>query len=127
MEKKTLREVCELVEISRRTVQGYEKASLVAPIGKNKYGYLLYDDIAVEKIKQIKQYQDFGFSVKQIKVLLEATDELYMKMMIERLKDMQMELQQLQTNIKKIEGLISEKQQWQRNRRGLLTARNVQS
>ena len=43
MEKKTLRKVCELVEITRRTVQGYEKAGLVAPIGKNKYGYLLYD------------------------------------------------------------------------------------
>lgn len=111
MEKKTLRKICELVGITRRTVQGYEKAGLVTPVGKNKYGYLLYDDIDVEKIKQIKQYQDFGFSVKQIKVLLEATDELYMKMMIERLKDMQMELKQLQTNIKKIEVLISEKQQ----------------
>lgn len=109
MEKKTLRKVCELVEITRRTVQGYEKAGLVAPIGKNKYGYLLYDDVAAKKIRLIKQYQDFGFSVKQIKILLEATDELYIKMMVERLKDMQMELQQLQTNIKKIEVLISEK------------------
>ena len=47
--------------------------------------------------------------MKQIKILLEATDELYINMMVERLKDMQMELQQLQTNIKKIEVLISEK------------------
>ena len=109
-EKKTLRKVCELVEITRRTVQGYEKAGLVAPVGKNKYGYLLYDEVAVEKIRLIKQYQDFGFSVKQIKILLEATDELYMKMMVERLKDMQIKLQQLETNIKKIKELILEKQ-----------------
>lgn len=111
MEKKTLREVCELVGITRRTVQGYEKVGLVAPVGKNKYGYLLYDEVAVEKIQLIKQYQDFGFSVKQIKILLEATDEVYMKMMVERVKDMRMKLHQLETNIKKIEVLISEKQQ----------------
>lgn len=111
MEKTTLREACELVGITRRTVQGYEKAGLVAPVGKNKYGYLLYDEVAVEKIRLIKQYQDFGFSVKQIKILLEATDEVYMKMMVERLKDMQVELQKLQNNINKIEALFLEKEQ----------------
>ena len=111
MEKKTLREVCELVGITRRTVQGYEKVGLVAPVGKNKYGYLLYDEVAVEKIKLIKQYQNLGFPVKQIKVLLKTTDEVYVKMMVERLKDMQVELQKLQIYIKKIEALILEKQQ----------------
>lgn len=111
MEKKTLREVSELVGITRRTVQGYEKAGLVAPVGKNKYGYLLYDEVVVEKIRLIKKYQDFGFSVKQIKVLLEATDEVYVKMMVERMKDMQVKLQKLQINIKEIEAFILEKEQ----------------
>lgn len=111
MEKKTLREVCELVGITRRTVQGYEKAGLVTPVGKNKYGYLLYDEVVVEKIKVIKQHQDFGFSVKHIKILLEATDEVYVKIMVERLKDIQLELQKLQININKIEALILEKEQ----------------
>lgn len=38
--EKTLREVCAALQISRRTIQGYEKAGLVSPSGKNKYGYL---------------------------------------------------------------------------------------
>lgn len=36
MEEKTLREVCDLVGITRRAIQGYEKAGLVVPVGKNK-------------------------------------------------------------------------------------------
>ena len=31
-----LRQVCAELKISRRTIQGYEKAGLVAPSGKNK-------------------------------------------------------------------------------------------
>lgn len=110
MENKTLREVCGVVGVTRRTVQGYEKAGLVAPAGKNKYGYLLYDEIAIEKIKVIKKHQDFGFQVKQIKILLEVTDKVYVEMLVERLKHMRCELQKMQTNIKEIEELILEKQ-----------------
>ncbi len=39
-----LREICREFEISRRTVQGYEKAGLVSASGRNKYGHLQYDD-----------------------------------------------------------------------------------
>lgn len=34
----TLREICESLGVSRRTLQGYEKAGLVASTGRNKYG-----------------------------------------------------------------------------------------
>lgn len=69
MEEKTLKEVCELVGVTRRAIQGYEDAGLVVSTGRNKYGHLLYDESAVEKIKEIKLYQDFGFSIKEIQVL----------------------------------------------------------
>lgn len=67
MQQKTLREVCNMVGVARRAIQGYEKIGLVASVGKNKYGYLLYDEEAIEKIRTIKQYQEFGFKVKEIK------------------------------------------------------------
>lgn len=69
MEEKTLKEVCELVGVTRRAIQGYVDAGLVVSTGRNKYGHLLYDESAVEKIKEIKLYQDFGFSIKEIQVL----------------------------------------------------------
>ena len=43
---KTLHELCDALGVSRRAVQGYEKAGLVAPSGRNKYGHLLYDEKA---------------------------------------------------------------------------------
>ena len=52
----TLREVCNKIGVSRRAIQGYEEVRLVLSSGKNKYGHLLYDDLAVEKIQFIKQY-----------------------------------------------------------------------
>ena len=34
-----LREIFETLEISRRALQGYEKAGLVSATGRNKYGH----------------------------------------------------------------------------------------
>lgn len=51
-----LKEVCNYVRVTRRAVQGYEKAGLMTSIGTNKYGYLLYDDVGIVKTKKITQY-----------------------------------------------------------------------
>ena len=69
MDELLLREVCELVGVTRRAVQGYESSGLVAATGKNKMGHLLYDKTAVDTIKEIKRYQDCGFSLTEIKNL----------------------------------------------------------
>lgn len=68
----TLREICETLSISRRVIQGYEKAGLVAATGRNKYGHLLYDDTAKSRIEKIRFYQQLGFTMKEIKVILDA-------------------------------------------------------
>ena len=62
----TLKEVCDYTGVIRRAIQGYEKVGLVKPTEKNKYRHLLYDKNAINKILEIKQYQDFGFSIKEI-------------------------------------------------------------
>ena len=69
----TLKQICENCNVKRRAVQGYEKLGLVSAIGKNKYGHLLYDSQCKDKIVQIKQYQDIGFSLKEIKSLLSCS------------------------------------------------------
>lgn len=68
----TLREICETLEVSRRAVQGYEKAGLVAATDRNKYGHLIYDDTAKLRIEQIKFYQQLGFTIKEITVIVDA-------------------------------------------------------
>lgn len=72
----TLRQVCAELGLSRRTIQGYEKAGLVAPSGRNKYGHLLYGKPEQERIQLIRFYQQMGFPLKEIKSLLEAPDSV---------------------------------------------------
>ena len=50
----TLKEVCKETGVTRKIVQTYENYGLVKATTKNKYGYLLYDDAAVKKIKKIE-------------------------------------------------------------------------
>ena len=75
-ETKTLSEVCSVLEVSRRAVQGYENAGLVSATGKNKYGHLLYDEEAQWRIKQIRLLQQLGFRVKEIKDIIDAPAEV---------------------------------------------------
>ena len=72
MEVMTLREICEALEVSRRAVQGYEKAGLVSATERNKYGHLLYDEEAMLRIARIKFYQQLGFSIKEIGNIIDA-------------------------------------------------------
>ena len=70
----TLKEVCEMLGLSRRAVQGYEKAGLIRPSARNKYGHLLYDEKTVSRIAGIQYCQKLGFELKDI---LEMTKEEY--------------------------------------------------
>lgn len=72
MQDATLREVCAKYKVSRRAVQGYEKAGIVKSTGKNKMGYLLYDAATQERIGIIRMYQEIGFSVREIKEIIDA-------------------------------------------------------
>lgn len=107
--KMTLKEVCNHVGVTRRAVQGYEKAGLVKSIDKNKYGHLLYDDSAIEKIREIKQYQNFGFSIKEIQELQNLTKEAYFEKLNGKLYLMHIELQTIKDNIEKLKQLVAEK------------------
>ena len=71
---KTLHELCDELRVTRRVIQGYEKAGLVSATGRNKYGHLLYNEKAQERIVQIRMYQQLGFSIREIKELIDAPD-----------------------------------------------------
>ena len=71
----TLRELCNALNISRRAIQGYEKHGLVHASGRNERGYLLYNTEMQKKIIEIKQYQKFGFQIKEIQKYLRLPKE----------------------------------------------------
>ncbi len=57
-------------DVTTDTVRFYEKQSLLAPARKSDAGYRLYDDTAIRRLRFIKQAQQCGFSLAEIRELL---------------------------------------------------------
>ena len=66
---RTLREVCKMLKLSRRAIQGYEKIGLIMASARNKYGHLLYDEETVNRIAGIQYCQKLGLELKEIAAL----------------------------------------------------------
>lgn len=94
-EQKSLKEVCSIAGVTRRMVQGYEKAGLVSATERNKYGYLRYGEYELERIKQIRWYQLFGFKLREIKDLIDAPADrkrMAMEKQLVKLREKHLEL-----------------------------------
>lgn len=105
--QKTLRQMCAELKVSRRVIQGYEKAGLVTPSGKNKYGYLLYGESERERVRLIRFYQQLGFSLKEIKHLIDAPDSLKKAILQTQIEIMEEEYISLQELIQKAKNYIT--------------------
>ena len=101
-----LREICREFEISRRTVQGYEKAGLVSASGRNKYGHLLYDENTIQRIAKIKFYQQLGFSLKEITEIIDAPDAVLKAKLENQVETLNKEKEEMQELIEKAEQMI---------------------
>lgn len=106
MQAATLREVCAKYKVSRRAVQGYEKAGIVKPTGKNKMGHLLYDTAAQERIGIIHMYQDMGFSIKEIKEMIDAPKRSRIPILENQLKKLEEERGRIEERITILYDLI---------------------
>lgn len=98
MKEMTLREMCDFTKVSRRAVQGYEKAGLVFASGKSERGYLLYDVRAQERVRQIKFLQQLGFTIKEIQNLIDAPKDVLKAVLedqIEKLKEKKIHMERL--------------------------------
>lgn len=107
MAEMTLREVCLALGVSRRAVQGYENANLVSATNKTGSGYLLYNDSAIERIRQIKLYQNMGFTIKEIKNIIDGPPELLKSALIEREAKLRADVEHSQNMISIIQEMIA--------------------
>ena len=90
--------MCDFAKVSRRAVQGYEKAGLVFASGKSERGYLLYDVNAQERIKKIKFFQQLGFTIKEIQSIIDAPNDILkaaLEDQIEKLKGKRVHMEHL--------------------------------
>ena len=67
---KTLHEVTQIVGMTRRVIQEYEKAGLAtAPTATNKYSHLLYADKEIDRLWQIRFYRELGYGKNEMKAV----------------------------------------------------------
>ena len=119
-EDMTLRELCQALDISRRTVQGYEAQGLVSASKKTNMGYLIYDSDAQQRVRRIRQYQRYGFKIKEIAILLDASEKMLKSKLEKRLINLRKENCQLQQTIAELEAeLISLRQKKRRKNNGI--------
>lgn len=71
---KRLSEVCEIVGITRRTLQGYEEIELQKPTETTEGGYWLYDEAAIERLIFIQIFVEAGYERKKIKQMLDSDE-----------------------------------------------------
>ena len=107
MTEMSLREVCQTLGVSRRAVQGYEKAKLVFPSNKTESGYLLYNDHARERIKLIKLYQDMGFSIKEITTIIDAPADIKKAALLHRKKKLKENIHHTEKMIEIIQEMLN--------------------
>ncbi|MFH9611736.1 MerR family transcriptional regulator [Streptomyces sp. NPDC017448] len=69
-------EVATRTELSLRTIRHYEETGLVAPSARSQGGFRLYTESDVQRLMVIRRMKPLGFTLEQMRDLLDATDRL---------------------------------------------------
>ncbi|MBT2470197.1 MerR family transcriptional regulator [Streptomyces sp. ISL-66] len=69
-------EVAARTELSLRTIRHYEETGLVIPSARSQGGFRLYTETDVARLMVIRRMKPLGFSLEQMRDLLDATDRL---------------------------------------------------
>jgi len=69
-------EVADRVGLSLRTVRYYEEMGLLVPEKRTEGGFRMYSEDQVDRLRLIKQMKPLGFTVQEMRALLEARDTL---------------------------------------------------
>lgn len=69
-------EVAARTELSLRTIRHYEETGLVIPSARSQGGFRLYTESDVARLMVIRRMKPLGFSLDEMRDLLEATDRL---------------------------------------------------
>jgi len=67
----TIGKIASLSKVSADTLRYYEREGLISPASKSEGGYRLYDRDAVRRVRFIKEAQHCGFTLTEIRNLLD--------------------------------------------------------
>jgi DNA-binding transcriptional MerR regulator len=94
-----VKEFSQLTKVSIRTLHHYDQVNLLKPSVRQSNGYRLYTSADLFKLQQILVLKFFGFSLKQIKILLQDGVNLKNKDTLAILQGQQLVLQKQLTKL----------------------------
>lgn len=72
----SIEQVAARTGLTKRTLRYYEEVGLLPPTGRTEGNYRRYSEADIERLERIKKLRDLlGFSLSDIRELLEADDE----------------------------------------------------
>ncbi|GAA3944528.1 MerR family transcriptional regulator [Amorphoplanes auranticolor] len=69
-------EAAERVGLSIRTIRHYEEVGLVVPSARSEGRFRLYTETDLDRLRVIKQMKPLGFTLEEMRDLLQTLDEL---------------------------------------------------
>ncbi len=69
-------EVAERTRLSLNTLRHYDQTGLVVPSARSQGGFRLYTDADVDRLLSIRRMKPLGFTLEEMRELLETTDRL---------------------------------------------------
>lgn len=89
----TIGRLAAVAGVTADRIRFYERQGLISAVRKNESGYRLYDEAAVRRLTFIRQAQQCGFSLAEIRELLElklsgevGSEEVYRRILEKKLQ-----------------------------------------
>ena len=102
-------------DFSIDTIRYYEKLGLVEKPVRSEGGFRLYPQEAVEKLRFIKKAQALGLTLKEIKGIMQSSEEglkpccdLVRKLFTRKIEEFTARIRELETTKRGLEALLSE-------------------
>ena len=106
---KTITSVCEMFDLTPRTLRYYEEINLLSPT-RNKANHRLYSKKELAKIKLIERGKSYGFTLNEIKemILLFDADRSGVTQLKKTIEYGQEKVREIESRIKELEQIKRE-------------------
>lgn len=105
---KTASMINELYGVSRYILHRYRKHGIIHEVGRNKYGHLLFDELAESRIVLARFLQSLDFEIREIAVLLKEDEETVISVLRQRVIELEQKRKDLDVTIREAKALISD-------------------
>ncbi len=108
-------DVCALLGMTRKTLFYYDRTGLAKPTERiGVQGYKVYDEAALNRLRQIAAYRQAGLTIEEIRRLLNSDSPDEIGLLTDALERLQAEAEELRMKTERLASLLEEAVQKQK-------------